>query len=199
MGLKIEILAKNVNGLYGIKIVNSINEIISAYWMREANNIQSLRTSEGIYVYVEYNWDNMSDGSLEGQPFELTNEVFNSINDPRESITTEKIADKAITQQKIDSGVNLNTTTLTGGLYGQVGDSISEGVGLQTLLDTEDAYNPISGTRKATYGYYIAKLNRMRWANYGISGSTLGFVVANGSDKNGFSKENKYLERKDRR
>lgn len=106
------------------------------------------------------------------------------------SITTDKIKDNAITQQKIESGVNLSVTTLSNGLYGQVGDSISEGVGLQTLLDTEDIYNPISGIRKATYGYYIAKLNRMRWANYGISGSTLGFVVANGSDKNGFSKEN---------
>ena len=100
------------------------------------------------------------------------------------------VPDGSITQQKIDSGVNLSTTTLTNGLYGQVGDSISEGVGLQTLLDAEDIYNPISGIRKATYGYYIAKLNRMRWANYGISGSTLGDVIAIGIDKNGFSKEN---------
>lgn len=117
-------------------------------------------------------------------------ELFTEQNVQDGSITTDKIEDNAITQQKIESSVNLSTTTLTNGLYGQVGDSISEGAGLQTLLDTEDIYNPISGTRKATYGYYIAKLNRMGWANYGISGSTLGFVVANGNDKNGFSKEN---------
>ena len=117
-------------------------------------------------------------------------ELFTEQNVPDGSITTNKIKDNAITQQKIDSGVNLSTTTLTDGLYGQVGDSISEGAGLQTLLDAEDIYNPISGTRKATYGYYIAKLNRMRWANYGNGGSTLGFVVFNGVDRNGFSKEN---------
>ena len=117
-------------------------------------------------------------------------ELFSDKDIPNGSITTEKINDKAVTQQKIDDGVNLSTTTLTNGLYGQAGDSISEGAGLQTLLLDSDPYAPSFGTKKATYGYYIAKLNRMRWANYGISGSTLGFVVANGSDKNGFSKEN---------
>lgn len=117
-------------------------------------------------------------------------ELFTEQNVPDGSITTEKIAEGSITQRKIESSVNLSTTTLTNGLYGQVGDSISEGAGLQTLLDAEDIYNPISGTRKATYGYYIAKLNRMRWANYGKGGSTLGFVVFNGVDKGGFSKEN---------
>ena len=75
-------------------------------------------------------------------------------------------------------------------MYGQAGDSISEGAGLDELLKDSDPYIPISGTKKATYGYYIAKLNNMKWANYGISGSTLGHVVINGSEKNGFSKEN---------
>ena len=117
-------------------------------------------------------------------------ELFTEQNIPDGSITTNKIEDNAVTQEKIESNVNLSTTTLTNGLYGQAGDSISAGAGLQTLLPDSDPYAPISGTKKATYGYYIAKLNRMRWANYGISGSTLGFVVANGSDKNGFSKEN---------
>lgn len=117
-------------------------------------------------------------------------ELFTEQNIPDGSITTNKIKDNVVTQEKIESNVNLSTTTLTNGLYGQAGDSISEGAGLQTLLPDSDPYAPISGTKKATYGYYIAKLNRMRWANYGKSGSTLGFVVANGSNKNGFSKEN---------
>lgn len=66
-----------------------------------ANNIQSTTNSKGIYIYVEYNWDNMSDGELPNNPFELTNEVFNSINDPRKSITNEKIADKTIGENKL--------------------------------------------------------------------------------------------------
>lgn len=100
------------------------------------------------------------------------------------------IPDKSITEDKLADSVNISTTTLTGGVYGQAGDSISEGAGLQTLLDNNDEYLPLVGTKKATYGYYIAKLNRMQWANYGISGSTLGYVIANGTDRNGFSKEN---------
>lgn len=198
-GLKIKIIAKNVGGSYGIQLRNSANEMIVSPWMKAGNSIQSV-TVDGIYIYVEYNWENMNDGQLGGSPFMLTNEAFNSANDPRGSITNEKIAndsidvnkiqDNAVTQEKIESNVNLSTTTLTNGLYGQAGDSISEGAGLRTLLPDSDPYAPISGTKKATYGYYIAKLNRMRWANYGKSGSTLGFVVANGSNKNGFSKEN---------
>lgn len=198
-GLKIKIIAKNVGGAYGIQLRNSANEMIVSPWMKADNSIQSV-TVDGIYIYVEYNWENMNDGQLGGSPFILTNEAFNSANDPRGSITNEKIAndsidvnkiqDNAVTQEKIESNVNLSTTTLTNGLYGQAGDSISEGAGLQTLLPDSDPYAPISGTKKATYGYYIAKLNRMRWANYGRSGSTLGFVVANGINKNGFSKEN---------
>ena len=198
-GLKIKIIAKNVGGYYGIQLRNSANEMIVSPWMKADNSVQSV-TEDGIYIYVEYNWENMNDGQLGGSPFILTNEAFNSANDPRGSITNEKIAndsidvnkiqDNAVTQEKIESNVNLSTTPLTNGLYGQAGDSISEGAGLRTLLPDSDPYAPISGTKKATYGYYIAKLNRMRWANYGKSGSTLGFVVANGINKNGFSKEN---------
>ena len=51
-------------------------------------------------------------------------------------------------------------------------------------------YKPLSGAAKPTYAYYIAKLNNMKWYNYGISGSTMGDIVANGSDKRGFSKMN---------
>lgn len=198
-GLKIKIIAKNVGGSYGIQLRNSANEMIVSPWMKAGNSVQSI-TADGIYIYVEYNWENMNDGQLKGSPFILTNEAFNSANDPRGSITNEKIAndsidvnkiqDNAVTQEKIESNVNLSTTTLTNGLYGLAGDSISEGTGLRTLLPDSDPYAPISGAKKATYGYYIAKLNRMRWANYGKGGSTLGFVVANGINKNGFSKEN---------
>lgn len=176
-GLKIGILAKNVSGKWGIQLRNNQNETIISAWMNSQQSVQSV-TVDGIYLYAEYNWENKEEGG--SNPIEITNEVYNKANDPRESVTPEKIA----------PNVNLSTTTLTNGLYGQAGDSISEGAGLQTLLPDSDTYKPISGTKKATYGYYIAKLNRMRWANYGISGSTLGFVVANGQDKNGFSKEN---------
>ena len=117
-------------------------------------------------------------------------ELFSEQNIPDGSISENMIADNAITQKKIADDVSLSTTALTNGLYGQAGDSISEGAGLTSFLDSSDPYAPISGTKKATYGYYIAKLNRMRWANYGLSGSTLGDVIYNGIDKRGFSKEN---------
>ena len=106
------------------------------------------------------------------------------------AVTTEKLADKAVTTEKLADDVFLYNTTLYKKIYGQIGDSISEGAGLTQLLQDNDKFSPITGTKKATYGYYIAKLNNMKWFNYGISGSTLGFVTVGGKDKNGFSKEN---------
>lgn len=179
-GLNIKILARDVGSLWGIQLGNQSNQTVISAWMNTEQNVQSTYT-DGIYLYAEYNWDNMGNGQLQGSPFELTNEIFKKANDPRESIKKDMLSK--------DISVSA-TTTLTNGMYGQAGDSLSEGAGLDELLKDSDPYIPISGTKKATYGYYIAKLNNMKWANYGISGSTLGHVVINGSDKNGFSKEN---------
>lgn len=179
-GLNIKILARDVGSLWGIQLGNQSNQTVISAWMNTEQNVQSTYT-DGIYLYAEYNWDNMGNGQLQGSPFELTNEIFKKANDPRESIKKDMLSK--------DISVSA-TTTLTNGMYGQAGDSLSEGAGLDELLKDSDPYIPISGTKKATYGYYIAKLNGMKWANYGISGSTLGYVVVNGSDKNGFSKEN---------
>ena len=179
-GLNIKILARDVGSLWGIQLGNQSNQTVISAWMNTEQNVQSTYT-DGIYLYAEYNWDNMGNGQLQGSPFELTNEIFKKANDPRESIKKDMLSK--------DIRVSA-TTTLTNGMYGQAGDSLSEGAGLDELLKDSDPYIPISGTKKATYGYYIAKLNGMKWANYGISGSTLGYVVVNGSDKNGFSKEN---------
>ena len=106
------------------------------------------------------------------------------------AVTTEKLADNAVTTEKLADDIFIYNTTLYKKIYGQIGDSISEGAGLTQLLQDNDKFSPITGTKKATYGYYIAKLNNMKWFNYGISGSTLGFVTVGGNDKNGFSKEN---------
>lgn len=106
------------------------------------------------------------------------------------AVNSQKIQNKAITQEKLDDSVVLQKTTLTEGIYGSVGDSITEGVGITNNLDDSDEYKPLSGTAKPTYAYYIAKLNNMKWHNYGISSSTMGDIVANGSDKRGFSKMN---------
>lgn len=179
-GLNIKILARDVGSLWGIQLGNQSKQTVISAWMNTEQNVQSTYT-DGIYLYAEYKWDNMGNGQLQGSPFQLTNEVFNKANDPRESIKKDMLS----------KDINVSaTTTLTNGMYGQAGDSISEGAGLDELLKDSDPYIPISGTKKATYGYYIAKLNNMKWANYGISGSTLGHVVINGSEKNGFSKEN---------
>ena len=101
-----------------------------------------------------------------------------------------ELSDKAVTTEKLDDNIFLYNTTLYKKVYGQIGDSISEGAGLTQLLQDNDRFSPATGTKKATYGYYIAKLNNMKWFNYGISSSTLGFVTVGGKDKNGFSKEN---------
>lgn len=179
-GLNIKILARDAGSLWGIQLGNQSKQTVISAWMNTEQNVQSTYT-DGIYLYAEYKWDNMGNGQLQGSPFQLTNEVFNKANDPRESIKKDMLS----------KDINVSaTTTLTNGMYGQAGDSISEGAGLDELLKDSDPYIPISGTKKATYGYYIAKLNNMKWANYGISGSTLGHVVINGSEKNGFSKEN---------
>lgn len=75
-------------------------------------------------------------------------------------------------------------------LYGKtlasIGDSITEGLmaGNISLSD----YYPISGSKKETFAYVIAKRYGMKWYNYGKSGSTMGDIYAVGADRNGFSK-----------
>ena len=204
-GLYVKILARNVGGLWGIQIGNKNRETVASFWHNtEKETIE--QTSYGLYCYAEYVWQNMNDAEqLRGESPEsdLTFESVSPIYDPRRlyirssninngAITSVKIADGAVTKNKLGSDVNIVscTTSLTGKLYGVIGDSITEGAALSDFLSDDDMFVPISGTKKATYGYYVAKVNNARWANYGISGSTLGDVTIRGESRNGFSRVN---------
>ena len=97
-GLRISIIARNQGGLWGIQLHNSSSQAIASFWMESELNIQS-DFQNGIYLYAEYNWLNMQEGQLQGSPFELTNEVFNNANDPRDaksSFTTNFNANKKL-------------------------------------------------------------------------------------------------------
>ena len=198
-GIYIDLLARNVRGMWGMKIVNGQDELLFANWMRSEEPIQVIE-SKGVYIYAEYNWKNMPENTqiIGSIP---TDEAFLSYNDPRRkhvgssnisegAVTTEKLAEGAVTRSKLAADLHLYYTVLTGRLYGTAGDSITEGAGLTDTLSSDDSFAPIAGTKKATYGYYIAKINGARWANYGLSGSTLGDVTVRGGSKNGFSKAN---------
>ena len=56
--------------------------------------------NNNIYAYGELSIDNIAEGSYIGH-IVLTNEVLNSVNNPRKTITTEKLADKSVTTEKL--------------------------------------------------------------------------------------------------
>lgn len=76
---------------------------------------------------------------------------------------------------------------LTDKIIGSAGDSITYG---QNATDINDGVLPLGGAAKKNHMYFIAKRTGAKWYNYGVSGSTMGDVFAEGSDKNGFSKAN---------
>lgn len=82
-----------------------------------------------------------------------------------------------------------NISILTDKVLAACGDSITHAV-QGGDIDIDDNFNPISGYKKKSYMYYIAKANNAKWHNYGISGSTLGDCYAIGASRNGFSAEN---------
>lgn len=192
-GIRINNLAKKVANLYGIQL-RLLNEatVIASFWMSQPRNKQSTTVS-GIYLYAEYDWNAIEDGtSLYGAEF--TDEVFNPINDPRKSVGLQNLTDEVVSLITTPSQSGGATTPLTGGVYGCVGDSITQGLG-STTLSNDDLFCPLTGEKKLTYGYLIAKANLMSWHNYGLSGSTLGDVTANGVSHMGFAKANgKYTQ-----
>ena len=195
--LFVSILAKNANNFWGLQFRNSEGTTIASCWSGKEDSIIE-KTIDGIYYYIEFDWGTISEGQHDFSPItKVTSLAFNPINDPRKkgeiadgAVTNNKIADGAVTKEKLGFTLSGCDTVLTNMFYGSAGDSLTEGAGLDAILDNDDPYLPKSGTKKATYAYYIAKLNHCKWANYGKSGSTLGDVTAAGSDKNGFSKEN---------
>lgn len=182
-------IARNISGLWGIQLRNGSNTIASFWVSSERGKIS--QTNTGVYMYAEFDWSQMPDASRIYNAI-LTNECLLPTNDPRKSVGFQNLTDEVVEAINSSGSGGSSLTPLTGGVYGTVGDSITEGAGIQASdsLSSADPFYPLSGTAKPTYGYLIAKVNGMRWRNYGISGSTLGDVTANGVSRNGFSRSN---------
>lgn len=199
-GVKLSQLAKNISELHthGIQLQSVNGNVgLGSYWIYSADSKQEKVHANGIYLYAEYDWNAFpEDTSKQYGAALLTNEAFNPNNDPRKSVGYSNLNDEVremLNGQGGGGSGNGAITPLTGGVYGCVGDSITEGAGVRTNLPSSDTYlplNPSNTTSKATYGYHIARVNRMSWYNYGISGSTLGDVTYNGKSLNGFAKAN---------
>ena len=96
----------------------------------------------------------------------------------------EELKNKIVTKEKLNEELkNISFSANWNYLYGKtlatVGDSITEGV----VIDTD----PVTGY-KLTYGGCVAKRNNMNFLNYGVSGSTLQDIEG----KNGFSNPSRY-------
>ena len=88
----------NYNNVKGIFLYLNGNQI--AVFTNPASSFSLKDLSTNIYVYAELNYDNLLEESYIRKVV-LTNEVLNSINDPRKTITTEKLADKSVTTEKL--------------------------------------------------------------------------------------------------
>ena len=93
----------NYNNVKGIFLY--INDTYTCGFQGSGNVLSMTNISTGIYCNVELNYTNLEEGSYIDKA-ELTNEALNNIHDIRESVTTEKLADKGVTTEKLaDKGV----------------------------------------------------------------------------------------------
>ena len=91
-----------------ISIFNKYNGVTGVFLYLNINHIASFDSSilsiggknNNIYAYGKLNFNNMSEGTAISKA-QLTNEALNDINDPRKTITTEKLADKSVTTEKL--------------------------------------------------------------------------------------------------
>ena len=93
----------NYNNVKGIFLY--INDTYTCGFQGSGNVLSMTNISTGIYCNVELNYTNLEEGSYIDKA-ELTNEALNNIHDIRESVTTEKLADKGVTTEKLaDSSI----------------------------------------------------------------------------------------------
>lgn len=93
----------NNNKVKGIFLY--INGTYTCGFQGSGNVLSMTNISTGIYCNVELNYTNLEEGSYIDKA-ELTNEALNNIHDIRESVTTEKLADKGVTTEKLaDSSI----------------------------------------------------------------------------------------------
>ena len=93
----------NYNNVKGIFLY--INDTYICGFQTSGNVLSMTNITTGIYCNVELNYANLEEGSYINKA-ELTNEALNNIHDIRDSITTEKLADKVVTTEKLaDSSI----------------------------------------------------------------------------------------------
>lgn len=82
-GLKIRSIV-NASTTCGFALDNANNQVIFALWYSGSTNVTIQEgTSNGVYAYAEFNWDNLPSGSDRIQNVSLTDEPFKDYNDPR--------------------------------------------------------------------------------------------------------------------
>lgn len=131
---------------------------------------QGIAEKDGVKAYACINWAVLPDGKV--------NLVHAKLNDVA-YVENPKFFLKDTTTQELNS-------VLYGKKLASIGDSITEGLMADNISLSD--YYPISGSKKETFTYVIAKKYGMKWYNYGKSGSTMGDIFAIGADRNGFSK-----------
>ena len=100
--LRVNIISRGSSNMWGIQIRNSENELISSTWYKEEINSAKITGKNGLFVYVEYDWSSINIGSTVGSnSVKILPLAFNPINDPRNSVGTDEIADNSVTSNKI--------------------------------------------------------------------------------------------------
>lgn len=133
---------------------------------------QGFAEKDGVKAYACIDWSLVVEG--------VVNLVHAKLNDIA-YVENPKFFLKDTIVQEINS-------VLYGKTLASIGDSITEGFMADNISLSD--YYPISGSKKETFAYVIAKKYGMKWYNYGKSGSTMGDIFAIGADRNGFSKAN---------
>lgn len=78
-----------------------------------------------------------------------------------------KLNQRVLINERYDRSVLYNKTVAT------CGDSITEGTNVDSI-SSDDYIQPLIGSKKKSFGYYLSKMTGCKWLNYGEGGTTLG-------------------------
>lgn len=105
-------------------------------------------------------------------------------------ITDSNTARLVVLEDTVNSGVDLPLDIF----YAACGDSITNAnhAGIEDILQADiylpfDGYTQVNTYKRKCYAYFIAKANRLKWANYGWGGTTLTECISEGVSTNGFA------------
>lgn len=207
-----ELMPVSPNGSYFIS-ADSVCAGFYKLFLDENGNVASLTDTNGISFADSSN--NMRLGAPSNAHFLILTTKFVGVDCVNLQV---ELGEIATTYEEYKSGVNIENEKYSadvknliykvahpsieneeGEIYASIGDSLTEGLGnANDSINANEEYVPIVGTSKKTYAYFIARANKLKWCNYGVSGSTLGDVVVNGVNCNGFTTENgRYTQMRD--